>query len=723
MKRFLLSIIGVLVIAISVNARTYTHTFKNGDLGKSGGLITLGSISIFENGETVSKDIDWEATDTENISWNKSGRGIQIGNKNTVNKQYSLKTSVFAEKNIKIKSVEVYTSVASKGNTELTIKVGNNVSQAFPILESADSSYIFKCDDKGDIELNWNTVERAFYIKKIVIKYALPASMVDVEEVIFNIPANKIYENNTTLIAGIDTERITEIQEDPDYDVVLYYTLDGTDPSYEDYNSDPQVGTTNSPRTCQMNPVLADSIGVYNYKILIVETDCGEVYKSDIVKATFVASPIKPYIQATAITNGNRYAFVANDSIADALVPNIANGFLEGRKTKKHERHIESVAYSGFTFTAVSDGYTIQDEAGRYMYINGNDNQFYFAYEKPATGAVWKVSFKEDKAEIKNGDYTIYYVANEDKFGCYTSAGAGMELPAIYILREYPKATFSPEPNSEVKGLQEIFITCEEGISVSSDFSLSVKGNEDKNGQYEINSTYKCEQIDKNTLKFTVNTPLKSEDNININVIITGEIYLNPDGIKHPIPRTDRWIKGCICSYVNKGDAAPAELLSVTPENNSTIEELYYLIFTFSKIGTSISEDGKLQPRLYAEGISWNYILENTQTNSNGEMIAMDQLALKTSEPILGNGPYILEIPTGCFIDRNGNNIEGTTIKFTVKNDSGIGANIKDIVEGNNYWVVYNITGVKVLDTDNAEDLKTLSRGIYIINNRKVIVR
>jgi hypothetical protein len=136
-----------------------------------------------------------------------------------------------------------------------------------------------------------------------------------------------------------------------------------------------------------------------------------------------------------------------------------------------------------------------------------------------------------------------------------------------------------------------------------------------------------------------------------------------------------------------------------------------------------MSEDGKLQPRLYAEGISWNYILENTQTNSNGEMIAMDQLALKTSEAILGNGTYILEIPTGCFIDRNGNNIEGTTIKFTVKNDSGIGADIKDIVEGNNYWVVYNITGVKVLDTDNAEDLNTLSRGIYIINNRKVIVR
>ena len=723
MRRFLLTFIGILAIAISVNARTYTHTFKSGELKIDGGSVTLGSISFFENGETISKDIDWNASSADKITWNKSGRGIQIGDKNTKNKQYSLRTSVFAEKDIKIKSVEVYTSVAANGKTELTIKVGNNVSQAYPILESADSSYIFTCDDKGDIEITWNTTERALYIKKIVVKYVLPVSMVDVEEVIFNIPANKIYENNTTLIAGVDPERITEIMADPDYDVVLYYTLDGTDPSYEDYNSDPQVGTTNSPRTCQMDPVLSDSVAVYNYKIMIVETDCGEVYKSDIVEATFVASPIKPYAQATAITNGNRYAFVANDSIADALVPNIANGFLEGRKTKKYEKYIESVAYSGFTFNAVSGGYTIQDEAGRYMYINGNDNHFYFASEKPATGAVWSISFKEDKAEIKNGDYTIYYVASEDKFGCYTSAGAGMELPAVYLLREYPKATFSPEPNSEVKGLQEFFITCEEGISISSDFSLSVKGNEDKDGQYEINSTYQCEKIDKNTLKLTVKTPLKSEDNISVNVIITGEIYLNPDGIKYPIPRTDRWIKGCICSYTHKGDAAPAELLSVTPTNNSTIEELSHFVFTFSKIGTSKSEDAQLQPRLYAEGLSWNHILGESQTDSDGEMVEMTQLALKTSVPLLGNGTYFLEIPTGYFIDRNGNSIRGTTLKYIVKNDTGLDTNIEDIIAEGNNSRVYNITGIKVIDTDNVEDLRKLPKGIYIINGKKVLVK
>ena len=102
----------------------------------------------------------------------------------------------------------------------------------------------------------------------------------------------------------------------------------------------------------------------------------------------------------------------------------------------------------------------------------------------------------------------------------------------------------------------------------------------------------------------------------------------------------------------------------------------------------------------------------------------MEQSALKTSEPILGNGTYILEIPTGYFIDRNGNSVEGITLKYTVKNDSGLPAGIEDIIADDaTNWTVYNITGVKVLDTDNAEDLNNLHKGIYIINGKKVLVK
>ncbi len=39
------------------------------------------------------------------------------------------------------------------------------------------------------------------------------------------------------------------------------------------------------------------------------------------------------------------------------------------------------------------------------------------------------------------------------------------------------------------------------------------------------------------------------------------------------------------------------------------------------------------------------------------------------------------------------------------------------------HWTVYNLSGVKVLDTDNKSDLDMLGTGIYIINGKKVAIR
>ena len=180
-----------------------------------------------------------------------------------------------------------------------------------------------------------------------------------------------------------------------------------------------------------------------------------------------------------------------------------------------------------------------------------------------------------------------------------------MELPSLYMLREYPKATITPEHNSTVKGLQEIIIACEDGISVSDNFKLKAQGLAKKEGGYEIDRTYNCQQVDNNTLKFTLDTPIATEDNITLEIVFEGNIYLNPSDIKYHLPSISRYAQ-VVCTYTHIGDAAPAEIIEVTPADNSTIEELSHFVFTFSKIGTSKSEDAQLQPKLYAEGISWN---------------------------------------------------------------------------------------------------------------------
>ena len=691
MRKFLLSLIGLLAFILTANAETYTHTFVDGNLTTNGGTVTLSGF-------------DWsfsKASDGSEVTWS-NGKGIQFGSRSNPCTSYSISTSAF--NGYTIKSVTVYSIIASSGDAKLTIKAGNTTSEEFE-LTGTNTGHTLDCKEQGDIVISWAASKRAYYVSKIEVVYELPSDQVNVEEPTFKTPEG-VYENKVTVTA-----------ETEDQSLVLYYTLDGTDPSYEDFQN--ETGTTKCSKYYVMYPALTESATI---RVMAVKVDGESVYKSDIVESKYIVSTTKPYVPAKEIATGNRYAFIANDSVADFLFE-ATNGYLQSRKASGiYDKYIETIEYNAFTFTSTNGGYTIQDAENRYMYLAGTDGKISFAAEKPATGAVWSVTIDNaGKATIKNGNNTVYYSTNNDVFGCYGTAASDMVLPTLYMKREYPQATITPENGSTVQGLKEFTIYCSEGIAVSNDFSLKVRGNQREDRTYEIDKTYNCTQVDKNTLKFTTDKELYSVDNIQIDLIITGKIYLNPDVMSYPLPIINKWTNN-ICSYTHLGKSEPAELLSVTPEKNSTIEELSHFVFTFSKIGTSRSEDAELQPRLYAEGINWNYILENTQTDSEDKMVDMDQLALKTSEPILGNGTYILEIPTGYFIDRNGNNIEGITLKYTVKNDSGLPTDIEDIIEENN-WTVYNINGVKVLETTNANDLNKLAKGVYIINGNKVIVK
>ena len=696
MRKILLSLIGMFAVILTANAVDYVHTFKDGDLNVNGGTKTF-------------TEVEWSFPKATSIGWDKSsGKGIQIGSRSACCTNYSLSTSAF--KDYTITSVTVYTSVASSGKTKLTIKAGSATSEQFT-LTTTNTEYTLNCKEQGDIVISWTSEDRAYYVSKIKVTYELPSDQVNVEEPKFKTPAG-VYENNVK--ATVETD---------DQSLVLYYTMDGTTPSYEDYQN--KTGSTECSKYYVMyfkdTKLITETTTI---KVLAVKVDGESVYKSDVVEATYVVSPTKPYTPAKEIATGNKYAFVANDSVADFLYGE-TTGYLQSRKPSGvYNKYIETVEYSAFTFTSTNGGYTIQDAENRYMYLASTDGKISFAAEKPATGAVWSVSIDNNgKATIKNGSNTVYYSANNDVFGCYGTAAADMVLPTLYIKREYPQATITPENGSTVQGLKEFTITCNEGIAVSDNFSLKARGNQKEDRTYEIDQVYNCTQIDKNTLKFTIDNELKSVDNIQIDLIITGKILLNPDGMSYPMPIINKW-ENNICSYTHKGeDKEPAKLLSVTPEDKSTLEELSHFVFTFSKIGTSKSEDAQLQPRLYAEGLSWSHILGESQTNSDGEMIAQAQLALKTSEPLLGNGTYFLEIPTGYFIDRNGNNIQGITLKYIVKNNSGLDTNIEDIIAEGNNWTVYNITGVKVIDTDNVEDLRKLPKGIYIINGKKVLVK
>ncbi len=689
MKRFLLSIIAILAFAIGINAETYTHTFQKDELTTKGGNVTLSGI-------------EWTASSANSIGWNNE-KGIQFGSKSAVCANFSLTTSAF--KDYTIKSVTVHSCIASSGDAKVTIQAGKSTSGQYTLTTSSTECK-FECKEQGDITISWKATDRAYYAKKIEIEYELPAGMVDVEEPAFK-TVQGVYENEVFVVAE------TSVASD-----TLYYTIDGTIPSFEEYHSEPRVGTTKRSGYPVLNETLKSSATI---KAIAIRVDGESVYKSDVVEARYIVSETKPYIPAKEIATGKKYAFVAKDSVADFLF-GATEGHMQSRKISgKYNKYIETVAYSGFTFTSTNGGYTIQDAEERYMYLANNDGKVSFATEKPATGAVWSVAIDNNgRATIKNGNSTLYYVADEDIFGCYATANSNMELPSLYMQREYPKAVITPEHNSTVKGLQEIVITCEEGIAVSDNFKLKAVGLAKKEGGYEIDKTYKCQKVDNNTLKFTIDTPIATEDNVTLEIVFEGNIFLNPSEIEYSLPSISRY-GNVICTYTHTGDAAPAEILSVSPANGSKVEALKYILFTFNKI-VNQSEDGAKTAKLYREGSSELIAIEVTsfKDGSDSDHVKQEQKAIKVPEPVIKNGTYILEIADGFFEDRNGKAVKGMTLKYIVENETDVEDTIAD---GETGWVVYNITGVKVMDTVNAADLNTLPKGIYIINGKKAIVK
>ena len=685
MKKFLLSIFCLVIMAATSSAETYTHTFKEGQLTASGGTVTL-------------SDIEWNTSSATSIGWNSNGKGVQIGSGSKPNASYLLSTSALSE--CKIKSITVNSSMANNGDAKLTITVGNQVSEVFT-LGTADAAYTFDFNGAmGDITIKWEATAKAYYVSGISIEYTPDASMVTVPTPEFKTPA---------VIYADKVENVTV--ETTDQSAVIYYTTDGTDPSYEDYVND--LGTTKCSKYYAMYFNLTETTTI---KAIAVKVDGDAVFKSGVAEQTYIVSRTMPYIPTQKITTGKRYALFAADSAATLFFGKENYGNLPTKTaTNVNGKYIETVECAGFTFTAADGGYTIQDERGLYVYHTGTGTEFGFAAEKPAEGAVWSVNTDADgNTTIACNGYAIYYSTESATYGCYQTGNAtdANILPKLYMQREYPTYTVTPVNNTELNKLETITVVCEEGIAATSDLVIKAEGK---------STTFTIEQTDSKTLTFTASEPITTYNNMELNINITaGDIILNPGSMDMSLPVPTRYGLRTIVKYNLMGNAAAATIQKITPADGSTVETLSYVLFRFSYY-PSASEDEALQPRLHAENSEEIIAVEFTTLKEDGSgHVHMMEAALKVVEPITTNGTYILEVPTGYFRDANGKDIKGVTLKYIVKNDTGIeeilGADV-------NSWTVYNVTGVKVLETTDAAKVKALPKGLYIINGIKSIVK
>ena len=687
MKKILLSLFCLIFMAATVGAETYTHTFKSGELTTEGGTVTL-------------SDIEWTASSSTYIDW-KADKGIQIGSKSAINPTYQLSTSALA--GCTIRSITVNSSIAASGDAKLTISVGSQTSEAYT-LTTSDAAYTFDCEDTtGDISIDWTATDRAYYVKSITIEYTPAAGTVIVPTPEFKTPA---------VIYADKVEKVTV--ETEDQNAVIYYTTDGTDPSYEDYVN--ETGSTKCSKYYVMYFNLTETTTI---KAIAVKVDGDAVFKSGVAEQTYIVSRTMPYIPANDIVSGSKYAIVAADSAATYFYEEKPYGYLPTKTaTAVNGKYIETVECAGFTYTAVDGGYTIQDELNRYVYHKGTNTNFNYAAEQPAEGAVWRVDIDTDgNATIACDGYTIYYSTKYETYGCYPADKVTEEhiLPKLYMQREYPTYTISPAEGSTFDRLETITVTCEEGIAATDDLKITAEG---------YTTLFTVKQTDSKTLTITATEPITTYNNRDLSIQISaGDIILNPEVMNMALPIPTKYGVRTMVKYILTGNAPAATIEEVSPANGSTVEELSHFVFTFSYYAGH-SDDANLQPRLYAEGKDWTYALEQTLEKSDGSMIGMQQAALKTTEPLKGNGTYILEIPTGYFIDANNREVEGITLKYTVKNDSGEIAGIEDIIakDGTSH-VVFTINGVKVLETTDTEKTGTLPTGIYVIDGKKVYIK
>ena len=674
MKKFLLSIFTILCILATANAETYTHTFKSGELTTDGGALTL-------------SDIEWSATGATYIGWNTT-KGIQIGSKNDPSPSYTLSTSGFT--GCTIRSITVNSSIAASGDATVAITVGSQTSESYK-LTTSDAAYTFDCDDTtGDIKISWTASQRAYYIKSITIDYTPDASTVTIPTPEFKTPA---------VVYADKVEKVTV--ETADQSAVLYYTTDGTDPVYEDW-----VNETGSTKSSKYYVMYFDLTTTTTIKAMAVRTDGDAVFKSDIAEQTYIVSRTMPYLPAGEITSGNKYAMIAADSAATYYYGAEAEGFLPTKTaTDVNGKYTNTVECAGFTFTATDGGYTIQDESGRYIAPASNG----FGFE---TSAVWNVTIDNNgNATITCDGKTIYYSTADATFGCHATATAEHVLPKLYMQREYPQYTITPESGSTMTKIETITVKCEEGIKATSDLKIAVDG---------FKTVFTVSQPDNNTLVFTANEPVVSHNNYDISINITaGDIILNPEVMAMSLPVPVKYGVRTIAKYTITGDAEAAVIEEVTPANGATVEVLSHFVFTFSYYA-SHTDNTEITPSLHLEGSDELIALEKTVTKEDGNYIGMQQAALKTVEPVTANGTYILEIPTGYFIDGNGKDIEGITLKYTVENDTAIEGITADNENG---WTIYNTCGVKVLETKDASKVKALPSGIYIINGTKTIIK
>lgn len=145
------------------------------------------------------------------------------------------------------------------------------------------------------------------------------------------------------------------------------------------------------------------------------------------------------YALTTSITSGSKFVFGASTGgnsyvVATPLKESYNYGYLYTDNATLNNSALQTSENYEFTIKSVNGGYTIQDNYGRYYYMDETHDSFNVSMEMPSSAGVWEITFNDDNTvNVKNVERgkTLQYSSEYTSFGAYSDM-RGI-LPTLFV--------------------------------------------------------------------------------------------------------------------------------------------------------------------------------------------------------------------------------------------------------------------------------------------------
>ena len=253
----------------------------------------------------------------------------------------------------------------------------------------------------------------------------------------------------------------------------------------------------------------------------------------------------------------------------------------------------------------------------------------------------------------------------------------------------------------------EVTVTFSEPVTINS-ASVSV-GTESRYAISEENIT-----IDGNDVTFVV--PAEALTGVTYSLIISA---VNAEGAAVTYGEDAEEGQALITYQVN-----PSVMeLTFDPADRSTVQSLKdILVTTDEQLGLSLTSEEVVVKNESGEVVTTGF---GSWGNADGEFLPEDilnQAYIVFNTPVTDAGTYTVEFPAGVFMDMNMSvSTKAYTLTYTV--DPTVGVENVEAVAAESDVEVYNLDGALVASGKYSEVKQKLAKGVYVVNNRKVVIR